>query len=152
MIYRIVAIISTPSYENRNSATIDPISQVFDQVSTATIQRRTRQPLRPDIFSTIFTEIGGEGRGEIVRIITRQFLIAFKVFSRIASNLGGLIGKIETKPNGEREREEKKRKKERKEKKKKGRLANCDASCLKTSSIVRRYVYVESRGQTTLRK
>lgn len=74
------------------------------------------------------------------------------MFSRIASNLGGLIGKIETKPNGEREREEKKRKKERKEKKKKGRLANCDASCLKTSSIVRRYVYVESRGQTTLRK
>lgn len=146
MIYRIVAIISTPSYENRNSATIDPISQVFDQVSTATIQRRTRQPLRPDIFSTIFTEIGGGGRGEIVRIITRQFLIAFKVFSRIASNLGGLIGKIETKPNGEREREEKKGKK------KKGRLANCDASCLKTSSIVRRYVYVESRGQTTLRK
>lgn len=58
---------------------------------------------------------------EIVRIITRQFLIAFKVFSRIASNLGGLIGKIETKPNGEREREEKKgKKKERKKRKKEG--------------------------------
>lgn len=120
MIYRIVAIISTPSYENRNSATIDPISQVFDQVSTATI-RTNEATLRPDIFSTIFTEIGGGGRGEIVRIITRQFLIAFKVFSRIASNLGGLIGKIETKPNGEREREEKKgKKKERKKRKKEG--------------------------------
>lgn len=124
MIYRIVAIISTPSYENRNSATIDPISQVFDQVSTATI-RTNEETLRPDIFSTIFTEIGGGGRGEIVRIITRQFLIAFKVFSRIASNLGGLIGKIETKPNGEREREEKKkekRKKGKKEKRKVGEL------------------------------
>lgn len=37
---------------------------------------------------------------------------------------------------------EEKKKKERKEKKEKGRLANCDASCLKTSSIVRRYVYI----------
>lgn len=121
MIYRIVAIISTtPGYENRNSAAIDPISpSIWPSIDRAN-DPNARGNFTDARYPSRYPYITGIGRGgKIARIITRQFLIAFKVFSRIASNLGGLIGKIET--NRERGKEEK-RKKGKKGKRKVGEL------------------------------